>query len=109
MVSICPGQEANHTSAVLINGEIPGFVANRLMGAIREEALRLYTDGIDSVPDIETAANTALGHPMGPIELTDLVGLDVSHLIRQICPIQRCRKLSNRATTAGKPERLVPL
>ncbi len=70
-------------SPVLINREIPGFVANRLMGAIRDEALRLYTDGIASVGDIDTAAKTALGHPMGPFELMDLVGLDVSYLIRR--------------------------
>lgn len=70
-------------SPVLINREIPGFVANRLMGAIRDEALRLYSDGIASVSDIDTAAKTALGHPMGPFELMDLVGLDVSYLIRQ--------------------------
>lgn len=70
-------------SPVLINREIPGFVANRLMGAIRDEALRLYADGIASVSDIDTAARTALGHPMGPFELMDLVGLDVSYLIRQ--------------------------
>lgn len=68
---------------VLINREIPGFVANRLMGAIRDEALRLYADGIASVEDVDTAARTALGHPMGPFELMDLVGLDVSYLIRQ--------------------------
>lgn len=68
---------------VLINREVPGFVANRLMGALRDEALRLYADGIASVADIDTAAKTALGHPMGPFELMDLVGLDVSYLIRQ--------------------------
>lgn len=68
---------------VLINKEIPGFVANRLMGAIRDEALRLYADGVASFEDIDTAAKTALGHLMGPFELMDLVGLDVSYLIRQ--------------------------
>ncbi|MCU6481160.1 3-hydroxyacyl-CoA dehydrogenase family protein [Arthrobacter sp. A2-55] len=68
---------------VLINHEIPGFVANRLMGAIRDEALRLYAEGIATFEDIDTAAKTALGHPMGPFELMDLVGLDVSYLIRQ--------------------------
>ncbi|MBM6622114.1 3-hydroxyacyl-CoA dehydrogenase family protein [Micrococcaceae bacterium RIT802] len=70
-------------SPVLINREIPGFVANRLMGAIRDEALRLRADGIASFEDIDTAAKSALGHPMGPFELMDLVGLDVSYQIRQ--------------------------
>lgn len=70
-------------SPVLINREIPGFVANRLMGALRDEALRLYADGVADLRDIDTAAKTALNHPMGPFELMDLVGLDVSYLIRQ--------------------------
>ncbi|MBG6180600.1 3-hydroxyacyl-CoA dehydrogenase family protein [Arthrobacter sp. CAN_A1] len=68
---------------ILINREIPGFVANRLLGAVRTEALRLYDGGIASFEDIDTAAKTALGHPMGPFELMDLVGLDVAYLIRQ--------------------------
>lgn len=70
-------------SPVVLNREIPGFVANRLMGAIRDEALDLHSRGIASVEDIDTAARTALGHPMGPFELMDLVGLDVSFLIRK--------------------------
>ncbi|MBP2217552.1 3-hydroxyacyl-CoA dehydrogenase family protein [Arthrobacter sp. CAN_C5] len=68
---------------ILINREIPGFVANRLLGALRTEALKLYDGGIASFEDIDTAAKTALGHPMGPFELMDLVGLDVAYLIRQ--------------------------
>ncbi|WP_018296232.1 3-hydroxyacyl-CoA dehydrogenase family protein [Corynebacterium lubricantis] len=68
---------------VLLNKEIPGFVANRLMGAIRTEAINLYEQGIASVEDIDTAAKSALGHPMGPFELMDLVGIDVTYLIRQ--------------------------
>jgi len=68
---------------VQLEKEVPGFVANRLMGAVREEALRLYADGVSSVADIDTAARDALGYPMGPFQLMDLVGLDVTVLIRQ--------------------------
>jgi 3-hydroxybutyryl-CoA dehydrogenase len=68
---------------VLLNKEVPGFVANRLMGAVRTEALDLYSQGVASVEDIDEAAKNALGHPMGPFELMDLVGLDVTYLIRQ--------------------------
>ncbi|WP_081747573.1 3-hydroxyacyl-CoA dehydrogenase family protein [Arthrobacter sp. Br18] len=68
---------------IVINREIPGFVANRLLGALRAEALKLYDGGYASFEDIDTAAKTALGHPMGPFELMDLVGLDVVYLIRQ--------------------------
>lgn len=70
-------------SPVLLNREIPGFVANRLMGAVRDEALALYAAGVASLEDIDTAAKDALGHPMGPFELMDLVGLDVTYLIRE--------------------------
>ena len=67
---------------VRLKQEIPGFVANRLLGALRREALELYEAGIADFQDIDVAAQTALGHPMGPFELMDLVGIDVVHLIR---------------------------
>lgn len=68
---------------VLINREIPGFIANRLMGAIQREALFLADSGIASIEDIDTTARTALGHPMGPFALMDMVGLDVIEFIAQ--------------------------
>ena len=68
---------------VLINREIPGFIANRLMGAVQREALFLADSGIASIEDIDTTARTALGHPMGPFALMDLVGLDVIDFIDQ--------------------------
>ena len=68
---------------VLINKEIPGFIANRLMGAIQKEALFLADSGIASIEDIDTTARTALGHPMGPFALMDMVGLDVIDFIAQ--------------------------
>lgn len=67
---------------VRLKQEIPGFVANRLLGAIRREALELHEAGIADFEDIDLAAKTALGHPMGPFELMDLVGIDVVYLIR---------------------------
>lgn len=68
---------------VLVNKEIPGFIANRMMGAINREALNLAQAGIASIEDIDTTARTALGHPMGPFELMDMVGLDVIDFIAQ--------------------------
>ncbi|KHE73688.1 3-hydroxyacyl-CoA dehydrogenase [Kocuria marina] len=67
---------------VELKKEVPGFVANRLLGALRTEALKLYEDGVADFEDIDIAAKTALRHPMGPFELMDLVGIDVVHLIR---------------------------
>lgn len=62
--------------------EVPGFVANRIVNAIRVEALKLYDEGVADLEDIDRAARTALRHPMGPFELMDLVGIDVAYLIR---------------------------
>ncbi|MGP9606062.1 3-hydroxyacyl-CoA dehydrogenase family protein [Glutamicibacter sp. AOP33-2CA-4] len=68
---------------VLVNREIPGFIANRMMGAMQREALNLASAEVASITDIDTTARTALGHPMGPFELMDLVGLDVIDFIAQ--------------------------
>jgi 3-hydroxybutyryl-CoA dehydrogenase len=57
---------------VILEKEISGFVANRILGALRDEAIYLYESGVASFEDIDTACKTALGHPMGPFELMDL-------------------------------------
>ena len=67
---------------VKLKREVPGFLANRLLNALRREALDLYEGGVADFEDIDLAAKTALGHPMGPFELMDLVGIDVVYLIR---------------------------
>jgi 3-hydroxybutyryl-CoA dehydrogenase len=41
------------------------------------EAMRMFEQGVASAADIDTAMKLGYGHPMGPLELTDLVGLDV--------------------------------
>lgn len=66
---------------VILDKEIDGFVANRILHAIRAEALSLYENGVASFEDIDTACKTALGHPMGPFELMDLTGIDLSYHI----------------------------
>jgi 3-hydroxybutyryl-CoA dehydrogenase len=64
---------------VVLHKEIPGFVANRILGAARDEAIFLLEQGVASVEDIDTACRTALGHPMGPFELMDLTGIDIGY------------------------------
>jgi 3-hydroxybutyryl-CoA dehydrogenase len=64
---------------VVLHKEIPGFVANRILGAVRDEAIFLLENGISSVEDIDTACRTALGYPMGPFELMDLTGIDIGY------------------------------
>jgi 3-hydroxybutyryl-CoA dehydrogenase len=68
---------------VVLDKEIPGFVANRILNAVRDEAIRLLEGGYASVEAIDIACRTALGHPMGPFELMDLTGIDIGYLTRQ--------------------------
>jgi 3-hydroxybutyryl-CoA dehydrogenase len=55
----------------------PGFITSRLDNATAFEAMRMLDEGIASAADIDRAAVLAYGHPIGPLRLTDVVGLDV--------------------------------
>ena len=55
----------------------PGFASSRLGLVLGLEAIRMVEEGVASPEDIDTAMKLGYGHPMGPLELTDLVGLDV--------------------------------
>lgn len=57
--------------------DMPGFASSRLGLALGLEAMRMVEAGVASAADIDTAMKLGYGHPMGPLELTDLVGLDV--------------------------------
>jgi 3-hydroxybutyryl-CoA dehydrogenase len=64
--------------------DIPGFIVNRvLMPQINEACFALY-EGLGTVKDIDTACKLGLNHPMGPMELADLVGLDTCLAILQV-------------------------
>lgn len=55
----------------------PGFASSRLGVVLGLEAIRMVEQGVASAADIDTAMKLGYNHPMGPLELTDLVGLDV--------------------------------
>lgn len=57
--------------------DAPGFASSRLGIALGMEAIRMVQEEVASPADIDTAMKLGYGHPMGPLELTDLVGLDV--------------------------------
>ena len=69
------GQEMGKT-CILVN-DVPGFATSRLGVVLGNEAIRMLADGVASAADIDTAMRLGYKHPMGPLELTDLVGLDV--------------------------------
>ncbi len=57
--------------------DVPGFASSRLGVAVGLEAMRMLEEGVASAKDIDTAMELGYNHPMGPLRLTDLVGLDV--------------------------------
>ncbi|XP_050441625.1 hydroxyacyl-coenzyme A dehydrogenase, mitochondrial-like [Adelges cooleyi] len=61
--------------------DTPGFVVNRLLVPLLAEAVRLMERGDASPRDIDIAMKLGAGHPMGPIELADYVGLDTTNFI----------------------------
>ncbi len=62
--------------SILVN-DIPGFATSRLGVVLGNEAIRMLADGVATASDIDTAMRLGYRHPMGPLELSDLVGLDV--------------------------------
>ena len=62
---------------VVVVKDSPGFITSRVSALISNEALAILEAGIASAEDIDRALKLGLNHPMGPLELADLVGLDV--------------------------------
>jgi 3-hydroxybutyryl-CoA dehydrogenase len=67
---------------VVCNRDTAGFITTRLTALWTVEAERIYEEGIASIEDIDKACRLAFGHPMGPFETSDLVGLDSGVRVR---------------------------
>ncbi len=64
--------------------ESAGFVVNRILIPMINEGVAVYAEGVASAADIDTAMKLGANHPMGPLELGDLVGLDVVLAIMEV-------------------------
>ena len=64
--------------------EAAGFVVNRTLVPMINEAVGIYADGVASVEDIDTAMKLGANHPMGPLALGDLIGLDIVLAIMEV-------------------------
>ncbi|MDD7438123.1 MAG: 3-hydroxybutyryl-CoA dehydrogenase [Bacteroidales bacterium] len=64
--------------------EAPGFLVNRLLIPMINEGIAAYADGVASKEDIDEAMKLGAGHPIGPLALADLVGLDVCLAIMEV-------------------------
>lgn len=88
--------------------EAPGFVVNRILIPMINEAIGIYAEGIASVADIDEAMKLGASHPMGPLALGDLVGLDIVLAIMEVLqnetgdPKYRPHPLLRKMVRAGK-------
>lgn len=97
LVEIVPGlKTADHTCAQLeeftrslgktaiYSKDYPGFLVNRILLPMINEAIWAVYEGIGSITDIDQAAKLGLNHPMGPLALADLIGLDTCLAILKV-------------------------
>lgn len=87
--------------------DMPGFATSRINALIGNEAMRMLEDGVASAEDIDTAIRLGLNHPMGPLEMGDMVGWDtridiLEHLASTLGDRYRPTNLHRRLVAAGR-------
>ncbi len=88
--------------------EAPGFVVNRMLVPMMNEAVSIYAEGLAKAEDIDMAMKLGANHPMGPLALADLVGLDIVLSIMDVLyeefrePKYRAHSLLRKMVRAGK-------
>jgi len=92
---------------VVVVRDVAGFATSRLGIALAMEAVRMLEEGVASAEEIDRAIELGYGHPMGPLKLTDHVGLDVrlaiaEHLTSELGERFRPPQLLRRMVRAGK-------
>lgn len=76
---------ANNMGKVPVKvNEAPGFVVNRILIPLVNEGIGILADGVASAEDIDNAMKLGANHPMGPLALGDLIGLDVCLAIMEV-------------------------
>ncbi|MFJ7366776.1 3-hydroxyacyl-CoA dehydrogenase family protein [Peribacillus frigoritolerans] len=83
---------------VVLKKEISGFIANRILGKLTDEALYLLENGYADHEEIDLVCTKALNHPIGPFALMDLTGIDVNYFVR----MQRYQESGNEADMPTK-------
>jgi 3-hydroxybutyryl-CoA dehydrogenase len=69
---------------LIVSADRPGFLVNRILMPLLAEAMRTLEEGTGTAEDIDTGARVGLNHPMGPFELADFIGLDVTLNVMQV-------------------------
>jgi 3-hydroxybutyryl-CoA dehydrogenase len=67
-----------------MSNDYPGFIANRILMPMINEAVYTLFEGVGNVEEIDTVMKLGMAHPMGPLQLADFIGLDVCHAILEV-------------------------
>jgi len=107
VVAVARAVGARLGKEVVVVRDAPGFATSRLGIALAMEAIRMVEEGVASAEEIDRAIELGYGHPMGPLKLTDQVGLDVrlaiaEHLTAELGERFRPPQLLRRMVRAGK-------
>jgi len=87
-------------SVVVLKKETPGFIVNRMLAALVDEAYELYDEGIADFEDIDIAIKKGLNHPLGPFELSDYSGLDIHYYAK-------LKKFKESGSSEDKPKKFL--
>ena len=68
----------------VVSRDVPGFIVNRVLAPMINEAIFALSEGLASAEDIDRAVHLGLNHPMGPLALADLIGLDTTLAILEV-------------------------
>ena len=80
-VEICRTFGESLEKSVVLAQDAPGFIVNRLMTPFLLNAIRMLEAGVATREDIDTGVKLGLNHPMGPLTLADLIGLDTVYFV----------------------------
>ena len=92
----------------LVVNDFPGFISNRILMPMINEAIESLEQGVADVKNIDGIMKLGMGHPMGPLQLADLIGLDVCKSILEVMldglknPKYRPNKLLTELVDNGK-------
>jgi 3-hydroxybutyryl-CoA dehydrogenase len=92
---------------VVVSKDRAGFIVNALLSCYMNMAVRMVEEGFATKEDIDTAVTLGLGHPMGPLTLLDLVGIDTAYAISDVLyeefkdPIYSAPNLMKQMVQAG--------
>lgn len=106
-ITLCEAFARRLRKTSILVRDVPGFATSRLGVILGAEAMRMLEGGVASTADIDRAMELGYRHPMGPLKLTDLVGLDVrlailEHLHREVGEQFRPPTILRQMVRAGR-------